>query len=174
MAASPAANNRIIAQQSIFLFGDYEFDADGECIIAKKSKESILDELEQASGITEAMLFPDFDGFAWLRREGIQYKQLLDYEYRERAHKRFQDKKYEEAIADYNMAIALDPDYVDAYYRLGLAKFQLEQHEEAIVDFDKALDINPDNAEVYYARGLAKYELEEMRKPSPILIQHLR
>lgn len=152
-------NNRIIAQQSIFLLGDYEFDADGECIIAKKSKESILDELEQASGITEAMLFPDFDGFAWLRREGIQYKQLLDYEYRERAHKRFQDKKYEEAITDYDMAIDLDPDYAEAYYHRGLAKQSLEQYEEAIKDYDDAIRINSDYAEVYYQRAEANSSL---------------
>ena len=142
-------NNRIIAQQSIFLFGDYEFDADGECIIAEKRKKSILDKLKRASGITEAMLFPDFDGFAWLRREDIEYKQLLDYEYRERAHRRFQDGKYKEAIADYDLAIDLDPDYAEAYYRRGLAKQSLEQYEAAIIDYNDAIRINPDYAEAY-------------------------
>lgn len=148
-------NNRIIAQQSIFLFGDYEFDANGECIIAEKRKKSILDELERASGITEAMLFPDFDGFAWLRREGIQYKQLLDYEYRERAHKRFQEKKYEEAIADYDMAVDLDPDYVDAYYRRGLAKHHIGRYESAISDFDIFITKNPNHADAHYHRAEA-------------------
>ena len=105
------------------------------------------------------MLFPDFDGFAWLRREGIQYKQLLDYEYRERAHKRFQDKKYEEAIADYNMAIALDPDYVDAYYRLGLVKHHVGRYESAISDFDKFISRIPDHANVHYYRAEANSSL---------------
>lgn len=38
-------NNRIIAQQSIFLFGHYKFDAYAECVISQNSKESILTEL---------------------------------------------------------------------------------------------------------------------------------
>ena len=42
-------NNRIIAQQSIFLFGRPEFDADAECVILVDSKEDILTELKQVS-----------------------------------------------------------------------------------------------------------------------------
>lgn len=159
-------NNRIIAQQSIFLFGDYEFYADGECIIAKKNKKSILTELEQVSGITEAMLFPDFDGFARLRREGIRYTQLLDYEYRERADKRFQEKKYKEAISDYDMAIDLDPDYADSYYRRGLAKYDDEQYGSAISDFDTFIDKNPDYAEAYYYRAKANSSLGHLTEAS--------
>lgn len=158
----PQQNNRIIAQQSIFLFGDYEFDSDGECIIAEKSKESILTELKQASGITEGMLFPDFDGFAWLRREGMEYIQLLDYEYRERAAKRFENKKYKESIADYNMAIDLDPDYADAYYRRGLARYRDGQYESAISDFDRFIRKDPNYAEAYYDRANAYWSLDRL------------
>ena len=50
-------NHRIIAQQSIFLFGSYEFDPDDECVIAGDSKENILKELQKVSGITEDRLF---------------------------------------------------------------------------------------------------------------------
>ena len=60
-------NNRILAQQSVFLFGGDEIEAEGACVIRGDSKESILASLEKASGIKEAMLFPDFDGFARLR-----------------------------------------------------------------------------------------------------------
>ena len=44
-------NHRIIAQQSIFLFGNYEFDPDGECVIAGDSKENILKELQNVVGM---------------------------------------------------------------------------------------------------------------------------
>ncbi len=50
-------NNRIIAQQSIFLFGHFQFEADEECIIQEGSKQDILTELREVADITEAMLF---------------------------------------------------------------------------------------------------------------------
>ena len=43
-------NNRIIAQQSIFLFGEPEFEADDECVILVDRKENIRTELETGIG----------------------------------------------------------------------------------------------------------------------------
>ena len=57
-------NNRIIAQQSVFLFSGDQIEVEGECIIMQSSKQKILESLEKLSGITEADMFPDFDGFA--------------------------------------------------------------------------------------------------------------
>ncbi len=101
-------NNRVIAQQSIFLFGSYEITADGACFIKDCNKENILTELEQVSGITQAMLFPDFDGFARLYRENVPYTKLNATEYAERAYDAYQAKKYQNAIADYSNAIELE------------------------------------------------------------------
>lgn len=47
--------------------------------------EDILTELKQVSGITEAMLFPDFEKFAFLRREGEPYTVRSAHEYMELA-----------------------------------------------------------------------------------------
>ena len=152
-------NNRIIAQQSVFLFGSYKFDADEECIIAKKSKKIILTELEQVAGITEAMLFPDFDGFARLRSHEIRYTQLLDYEYRELADEQFQNEEYKKSIASYDWAIYLNSDYADAYYRRGLAKYHDEQYESAISDFDMFIEKDPGYAEAHYYRADANFFL---------------
>ena len=66
-------NNRIIAQQSVFLFGGAQIESEAECIILKNSKESILTSLEKSGGITEARMFPDFDGFANLRAHDRLY-----------------------------------------------------------------------------------------------------
>ena len=59
-------NNRIIAQQSIFLFSGAQIEEDAKCVIDKDSKQDILTFLEQISGITEGSIYPDFDGFARL------------------------------------------------------------------------------------------------------------
>ena len=48
------------------------------------------------------------------------------------------------AIADYDIAIRLNPDDAKAYYNRGLAKRKLGQHFAAIADFDIAIRLNPD------------------------------
>ena len=77
-------NNRIISQQSVLLFGNYELDADDECFIEVGCKKKILTELERTSGYTEDRLFPDFEGFAWVNREAATYTEptysaLIDF-----------------------------------------------------------------------------------------------
>ena len=63
------------------------------------------------------------------------------------------------AIADYDTAIRLKPDYAKAYNNRGLAKDNLGQHLAAIADYDTAIRLKPDLAEAYYNRGIAKYNL---------------
>ena len=48
------------------------------------------------------------------------------------------DPNYQLAIAEYDQAIALDPDYALAYANRGGALEQLEQIDDAILDFQKA------------------------------------
>ena len=63
---------------------------------------------------------------------------------------------YQGAIADYNQAIKLKPDYAEVYYNRGLAKFQSGDNQGAIADFNQAIKLNPDDAKAYYLRGAAK------------------
>ena len=153
-------NHRIIAQQSIFLFGSYEFDPDGECVIAGDSKENILKELQKVSGITEDRLFPDFEGFARLRGGDAPYTELTPSEYKNRGSLAYERGDYKDAITDYDIAIDKDPNYAEAYYLRGLARGSLKQREDSIVDFDDAIRLNPNRAEAYYERGRAKGSLE--------------
>ena len=67
--------------------------------------------------------------------------------------------QYEAAIADYDNAIRLKPDYVNAYYSRGLTKYYLGQYEAAIVDYDNVIRLKPDDADAYYDRALAKCNL---------------
>ena len=57
-------NNRIIAQQSVFVFGGADVPVEKECIILAGGKKTLLTSLDGISGITEASIYPDFDGFA--------------------------------------------------------------------------------------------------------------
>ena len=57
-------NNRIIAQQSVFVFGGADVPVEKECTILAGGKKTLLTSLDGISGITEASIYPDFDGFA--------------------------------------------------------------------------------------------------------------
>ena len=69
--------------------------------------------------------------------------------------------QYEAAIADYDNAIHLKPNYAFAYNNRGLAKYYLGQYEAAITDYDNAIRLKPDYAFAYNNRGLAKYYLDQ-------------
>ena len=152
-------NNRIIAQQSIFLFGRYEFGENDACIIEGSSKNDIMNVLQQVSGLTEDSLFPDFEGFAHIRREEEPYTELTATQYRDHGFSAYERKDYKDAIADYDIAIGKNSKYAEAYYLRGLAQKSLGQQEEAIVDFDKAIRLNYKRPEVYCERGAAKFNL---------------
>lgn len=63
---------------------------------------------------------------------------------------------YDEAIADYNRAVAINPKYYVAYSNLGSVKIDLFRYQEAISDLDKAIWLNPGYANAYSNRALAK------------------
>ena len=152
-------NNRILAQQSIFFFGDYEIEEDAACVIQKCEKENIRTELERVSGIAEIRLFPDFEGFASLRDDRALYTPLSADEHAKRAEQSFKRHKFEEAIADYDKAIYREPTKASLYYSRGLAKARLGQHKNAIDDYNDAIRLNRSYASAYYERGLVEAQL---------------
>jgi tetratricopeptide (TPR) repeat protein len=61
----------------------------------------------------------------------------------------------DQAIADYDMAISLDPKFSLAHYRRGMAYAVKGDNDRAIEAFDAAININSENSEAYGNRGLA-------------------
>jgi len=68
------------------------------------------------------------------------------------------DHNYAEAIARYEQAIVLVPDYSEAWYRLGIAHAHLGNYEAEIASYDQALMLNPQDASVWNSRGYALFE----------------
>jgi tetratricopeptide (TPR) repeat protein len=63
---------------------------------------------------------------------------------------------YDNAIADYDKVIEINPNFTDVYYNRGLAWFAKKEYDKAIEDYTKVIDLKPDYADVYYTdRGNA-------------------
>ncbi|MDE0401483.1 MAG: FRG domain-containing protein [Candidatus Poribacteria bacterium] len=159
-------NNRIGAQQSIFLFGDFKIDPDETCIIIGDSKQDIRTALQQGANITEAILFPDFDGFAQLRSHQIPYAPLGVSEYIESADQAFQRAEYAEAIANYDVVISLDPADAEAYYNRGLAKYHLGHLGDAREDIQSALDLAGEIPDLIVRIGQLLQDIESRNEDS--------
>jgi Flp pilus assembly protein TadD len=65
------------------------------------------------------------------------------------------DRRYENAIAAYDKALAIKPDYHEDWNNRGIALGQIGRTEEEIAAYDKALAIKPDYHEDWNNRGIA-------------------
>ena len=65
--------------------------------------------------------------------------------------------KYGDAVAAFQEAVRLKPDYADAWYNLGVAFLQPpgQQYDEAIAAFRKTVELRPDHYEAWYLMGVA-------------------
>lgn len=64
-------------------------------------------------------------------------------------------RQLDEAIADYNKAIQLNPEFALAYYGRGSAYNEKGEFVRAIADADRVIEINPQDPEAYANRGSA-------------------
>ena len=98
-------NNRIIAQQSVFVFSGAQIEAEAECVIDKNNKQNILTSLDKISGVTEANIYPDFDGFARLHAHNKSYIEPDAQDYLQRGIEVHQDNNPDSAIEYYTEVI---------------------------------------------------------------------
>lgn len=77
--------------------------------------------------------------------------------------------QYDLAIADYNHAIKINPQYDDAYYERGNVYFdrangtaffekfehRVKDYDLAIADYNRAIAVNPRHAHAYYFKAMA-------------------
>ena len=161
-------NNRIIAQQSVFVFSGVQIEEEAECVIEKNSKKDILISLNKISGVTEANIYPDFDGFARLHAHDEPYSEPDAQDYLQRGIEAHQSDTLDDAIAYYTEVIRLEPTDIStvstAHYNRGVAYKEKGEIDRAIEDYDKAIQRTPDFADVYNNRGYAYYEKGEFAR----------
>jgi tetratricopeptide (TPR) repeat protein len=61
------------------------------------------------------------------------------------------------AIEEYGAALALNPDYYEAYFGRAQAYFNKKDYERAIGDYDQAIKLRPQDAVAFYARGICHH-----------------
>jgi len=65
----------------------------------------------------------------------------------------FLQDQWEQAIADFSKAIALKPDYAEAFFNRGQTYAKHERPELALPDLDRAIELKPDFVKAYVDRG---------------------
>ena len=69
-------------------------------------------------------------------------------------------RRFGEAVASYDRALAVRPDYAEALYNRGNTLHELKRFDEALLSYDRALAVRPDYAEALSNRGNTLHELE--------------
>ncbi|MEQ9623550.1 tetratricopeptide repeat protein [Coleofasciculus chthonoplastes] len=67
--------------------------------------------------------------------------------------------RYEEALASYDQAISLQPDFYQAWGNRGGALSELGRNEEALTSYDQAISLQPDYYKTWENRGIVLSEL---------------
>lgn len=83
----------------------------------------------------------------------IAHNTSLPYAYAERGYLNLSNKKYKEALADYNQAIKINPKEADYYLNRGIIHEKLKQFAEAYNDYSFAIQLDESLASAWLNRG---------------------
>jgi tetratricopeptide (TPR) repeat protein len=87
------------------------------------------------------------------------------FQYYCKAYVNFQQGGSMESVASlFNQAIALDPDFWEAQYNLGVIFFNFDQYSRALSQFQKVVDKNPSFYKPYYGMGIIFFLQREYQK----------
>jgi tetratricopeptide (TPR) repeat protein len=74
------------------------------------------------------------------------------------------NESFLDAIRSFDLALRIDPQYVDAWIKRGYAHFHQGEYTVATASYDKALEVDVNNAEAWNLKGLAYYKMKNYDK----------
>ena len=155
-------NDRVLAQQSIFLFG-------GEKIVRRRyyyvipedSKEILRGELDRLFGINEGSLFPDFAGFA----RQCAYDRPYDTKATDIQAGVPDSSQVPETTQTIDNEIP-NESLAESYLNLGREMYQNSRMDEAVQLFSYGISLQPSESllsRLYSERAFAYYNTEELQ-----------
>ena len=159
--------------------GQVENDADrGKNLRRGKDQQSFrVYKVEQTNGQWLWLVEEGGSARGWITAEWlIPFDQAVDYytnqiranpssvNYLKRGQIWKHKKEYDIAIADYNEAIRLDPQYAGAFINRGLAWSNKKEYDKAIADDNEAIRLDPQYALAFNNRGVAWRNKKEYDK----------
>lgn len=82
----------------------------------------------------------------------LEYNQGIDF---------YKAGQYEKSTAAFKRAISLDPNYIDAYYNLGLIQEYLKKDDEALNTFKQIIVRKPDDYDSVYKAAIISQRLNQ-------------
>jgi tetratricopeptide (TPR) repeat protein len=79
----------------------------------------------------------------------------------------------EDAVAEFEQALKLDPDLVAVYLPQGLAYLNTQQPQAALDSLNQARELDPDNPDIYLWRAFAHQEVESLADATADFEQYL-
>ncbi|WP_138500400.1 tetratricopeptide repeat protein [Nostoc sp. PA-18-2419] len=76
----------------------------------------------------------------------------------------FDLQRYQEALAVYEKAVNIRPDYVQGWNGQGRTLLELKKYKEALAAYDKAIQIKPDYLEAWIGRGFVLGNLQHYQE----------
>jgi len=154
-------NQRILKQDSLFVFGKMGIDHMESITVKKEHKKVLLKELENL-GLTSKSLFKDFPGFASMNRhcDLISTLKISALELYQAGKSAYQRRNMKMAITLYDDAASKGfAKKADLFIGRGQTNHAMEKYCSAIEDYNKAVEFEPNNFVIYYYRGITKLSM---------------
>jgi membrane protease YdiL (CAAX protease family)/Flp pilus assembly protein TadD len=79
----------------------------------------------------------------------------------------FAQKKYDDALTEYQKCAELDPNDFDAYLGLGYTFYNLRRYQEGANALEKAQELRPENFEAYFWKGMCLAKDRKLKEAIP-------
>lgn len=96
--------------------------------------------------------------------KALKINKDLPQAYSFRGNAKYNLGQYDIAVADFSLAIEIEPEDAEHYYDRSWSYCNMDNYEDAIIDMTKALEIEPQTSLYYFCRGRFEYWAERYKE----------